>query len=278
VIRVAGKRGGPQEGGGTDKAGATDELSEAFRRTVEEGERRLTRSWPELLATGAVGGLDLALGVLALLIVKHDTGSQTLASLAFTIGFVCLLLARSELFTENFLVPVAALAAGRARWPLLGRLWATTLAMNLLGGWVGMLLVMSGLPHLRPVATEIARHYLAQGLGWQSMAGAIIGGSVITLMTWMQHGTESVGGQVVAAVLASFLLAAGPLNHTIVISLEMLAGLTGHAPFGYLDWLGILAWTTLGNTVGGVGFVTVLRLVQVGEDDIKRERRRGGST
>ena len=58
-------------------------------------------------------GVSLALhaGVLAYLVVHHATGSTVLAGLAFSIGFVALLLARSELFTENFLVPVAAVAA-----------------------------------------------------------------------------------------------------------------------------------------------------------------------
>ena len=38
------------------------------------------------------------------------------------------------------------------------------------------------------------------------------------------------------------------------------AGLqTGHAPCGYLDWLG---WAVLGNMVGGIGLVTLLRLVR----------------
>ena len=38
---------------------------------------------------------------------------------------------------------------------------------------------------------------------------------------------------------------------------------TGRAPFGYLDWLGALGWSTLGNLVGGVGLVAFLRLARV---------------
>ncbi len=50
--------------------------------------------------------------MLALLVVKQATGNDLLAAVAFSIGFIALTLAGSELFTENFLVPVAALAAG----------------------------------------------------------------------------------------------------------------------------------------------------------------------
>ena len=44
-----------------------------------------------------------------MLVVRHETGSQLLGALAFGIGFITLVLAGSELFTENFMIPVAAL-------------------------------------------------------------------------------------------------------------------------------------------------------------------------
>src|SRR5205814_1460964 len=157
------------------------ELQQTFDRTVEEGTYRISRSWQSLLATGAVGGLDVAMGVFALVLVKSETKSEVLGALAFSIGFIALTLANSELFTENFLV----------------------------------------------------------------------------------------------AVVAAFLLAAGSLNHVIVVSIEMFAALQAHAPFGYADWAGMAAWAAFGNTIGGIGLVTILRLVQVtGEDSESRNRGR----
>src|SRR3954468_16326334 len=92
---------------GEETQDGTDDLTETFQRTVDEGEHRLTRSWPGLLSTGLVGGLDVGVGVLGLLLVKEATGSVLLAGFAFGIGFIALTRAQSELFTENFLVPVA---------------------------------------------------------------------------------------------------------------------------------------------------------------------------
>src|ERR1043166_7722347 len=104
------------------RARIDDELAIVFERTVAEGHRRLTRTWPGLLATGAVGGIDVATGILGLLLVKSETGNNLLAALAFPIGFLALTLASSELFTENFLVPIAAVAARWARLRDLARL------------------------------------------------------------------------------------------------------------------------------------------------------------
>src|SRR5689334_11406988 len=115
---------------------AESEIEEAFDRLVDEGTVRLHRPLLSLCATGFLGGIDVAVGVLAYLVVDQQTGSRALAALAFSIGFIALLLARSELFTENFLVPVVAAAATPGSWPKLLRLWVVTLGLNLLGGLV----------------------------------------------------------------------------------------------------------------------------------------------
>jgi len=253
----------------------SQELQETFDRTVEEGVYRVNRSTQSLLATGLVGGLDVAMGVFALLLVKQETKSETASAVAFSIGFIALTLANSELFTENFLVPIAAVAARRGEWPKVLRLWAGTASTNLLGGWVLMAFVIGGFPNLRPTAVELATHYTHLGIGWTSFATAVLGGTVITLMTWMEHSSDSVGAKLVAAVVAAFLLAAGSLNHVIVVSIEMFAALHAHAPFGYADWAGMAAWAALGNMVGGIGLVTVLRLVQVTGEDSNSPNRSG---
>jgi len=248
---------------------------DVFERTVDEGERRVERGWPQLCATGAVGGIDVGMGVLALLVVRRATGSEVLAALAFGIGFVALTLAQSELFTENFLVPIAAIAAGRASWLQLLRLWVVTLAFNLAGGWIITGLIIAGIPKLGPVAIEVGRFYPGIGYGFPAFALAMLAGCAITLMTWMIHSTTSPSAQLAAAVAMAFLLAAGPLDHAIVVSLEMFAALHAGAPFGYSSWLAVLGFASLGNIVGGVGLVTVLRLVQVGGRKIAEEREAG---
>jgi len=261
---------------GTETQAGTDDLSETFQRTVDEGEHRLTRSWPALLATGVVGGFDVGVGVLGLLLVKEATGNELLAGLAFGIGFIALTLAQSELFTENFLVPVVAVTAHRASVLQLLRLWLGTASMNLAGGWVMTGLIMAGQPKLRATAVEIAYEYATFPAG-RAFALAILGGLVITLMTWMERATESVPGKLAAALGTAFLLVAATLNHAIVVSLLTFAALHAGAPFGYLHWLGVAALATVGNIIGGLGFVTILRLVQVGHERIEEVREEGES-
>jgi formate/nitrite transporter FocA (FNT family) len=240
------------------------EIEEAFDRLVDEGNDRLQRPLLAMCATGFLGGIDVAVGVLAYLVVEEQTGSKVLGALAFSIGFIALLLARSELFTENFLVPVIAAAATPGSWFNLARLWVITLVMNLLGGLALAAMAMVALPDLQKTAITSGSHFAHLGVSWRSFFLAVLAGAVLTLMTRMQHSTESLGVKIVPAIVMPFLLVAGQLFHSVLDSILMFAGLTtGHADYGWLNWLGALGWSALGNIIGGIGLVTSIRLLRV---------------
>src|SRR3954466_8968173 len=250
---------------------AQQDTEDTFDRLVEEGRQRLGRTWTGVPATAVLGVIDVGAGALALLIVEQQTHSVVLAGLAFSIGFIALTLAHSELFTEGFLIPVAAVVARKANLLALGRLWGMSIVTNLVGGWVLMGIAMAAFPNLRETALEGGAFYISLGWSMRAFTLAIIGGFVITLMTHMQHSTESDGVKLVPAVTMGFLLGAGKLNHAIVASLLVFAALHVGAPFGYADWLKLFALGCLGNMVGGLGLVTLLRLLQV-PHKVKAER------
>ncbi|SDE01667.1 Formate/nitrite transporter FocA, FNT family [Mycolicibacterium neoaurum] len=249
-----------------------DELEDAFNRMVDEGTQRLHRSWREVLVTGFFGGTEVAMGVLAYLSVLAATGNQLLAGVVFSIGFLALLLGRSELFTEGFLIPITTVAAKRAGIGQLIAFWSGTLVANLAGGWVLMWLIMLAFPKLHEQTIESAEHFVTAPVSAETIALSLLGGMAITLMTRMQHGTDSVFGKIAAAVAGAFLLAGLQMFHSILDSLLIFGALaTGQAPFGYLDWLGWFGYVVIGNIIGGLGLVTLLRLLR-SKDRIKEER------
>jgi formate/nitrite transporter FocA (FNT family) len=192
--------------------------------------------------------------------------------LAFSIGFLAMLLGRSELFTEGFLVPVTTVAAKRASVAQLIKLWGGTLVANLVGGWILMWLIVTAFPKLRDQAIESATHFATAPLTLETMALAVLGGMAITLMTRMQHGTDEMFGKVAAAVAIAFLLAGLGLFHSVLDSLLIFGALiAGGAPFGYLDWLAWFGYTVLGNVVGGLALVTLLRLLR-SKERLQQER------
>lgn len=242
--------------------GADARVATSVDRIVEEGTPRLHRAWPDLLATGTMAGLEVSIGVLALLVVTERTGSPLLGGLAFSFGFMALLLGHSELFTEGFLVPITVVYAKAARVRDLARFWLGSAAGNLVGGWVMTWFVMRAFPDLHARAVEAASSFIDLGVTLRSFCLAVLAGAAITLMTRMQNGTDSMPAKLVVAVAAAFVLAGLQLAHSILESLLIFCALHAGAPFGYADWLGWFGWTVLGNAVGGIGLVTVLRLVR----------------
>ena len=249
-----------------------DELERAFNRMIAEGTQRLHRTWRGVTVTGFFGGTEVAMGVLAYLSVLHATHNPLVGGIAFSIGFLALLLGRSELFTEGFLIPITTVAAKRASIAQLLKLWGGTLAANLAGGWFLMWLIMAAFPQLHAQAVESGAHFARATLSVQSLALAVLGGMAITLMTRMQHGTDAVVGKMAAAVAVAFLLAGLQMFHSILDSLLIFGALiTGKAPFGYLDWLYWFTYTAIGNVVGGLVLVTLPRLLR-SKDRLYQER------
>ncbi len=260
--RELGQKDGPVE----------DELQESFDQVVDEGAERLNRRLLVVLITGFFGGLEVGLGVLAYLAVLHQTHDHLLAGIAFGVGFVALLLAHSELFTENFLMPVAAVVAKEGTVLQLLRLWVGTLVANLVGGWLFMLLVVLAFPEWHPTIVEAGATYAQAPLEVRTFVLAVLAGSTITLMTRMQQGTDSAPAKIVAAMIGGLLLAGLGLFHSVLDSLLIFGGIHAGGGFGYLDWLRWFGYTLVGNLVGGLLLVTALRLVRTGE--LVRERRR----
>ena len=75
-----------------------------------------------------------------------------------------------------------------------------------------------------PALNEAATHIDDLSL-WSAFMSAIVGGALITAMTWMVEGVGTVGGRIVVAWIAGVILALASLNHVIVVTLELIFGM-----------------------------------------------------
>jgi formate/nitrite transporter FocA (FNT family) len=248
------------------------EPEEIYEQVREEGERRLTRPFVELVSTSFAAGFDIAAGitflaVLSALLTAHfgkDT-AHVVGSVGFGIGFVFLVVGRGELFTENFLVPLAGLD-GKARrsWLKLAELWAVSPLANILAGAVFAILlsVHKVLPHGSGSAIVEAAQKLHQHSVTSLFVSAVFAGALITAMTWFVEGQESMGVRVAVAWIAGAFLALAGLNHVIVVSIELIFGIRFGAHIPWLFVLGNFGLAAAGNMLGGIGLVTLNRFAQ----------------
>ena len=253
-------------------SGTVPQPEDIYERTRVEGQRRLGRPTLEVVSTAIAAGFDIVAGILALALVEsqlqHALGREAahvVGAVAFGIGFVFLIVGRGELFTENFLVPIAGLERrNRMSWGNLAKLWLTSPFFNVLGGLV-IILILS-VHSVLPYGTGASLAMLAERAHANGVAAlffsAVFAGALITAMTWFVEGQKSMLVRIVVAWTGAFLLALGSFNHVIVVTLELVFGYRFGARVPWLFIVGNFGLAAAGNMVGGVGLVTLNRLTQ----------------
>jgi formate-nitrite transporter family protein len=249
------------------------EPSTIAARASDVGAERLDRSSLEILLTAVIGGGEVSIGALAAVTVvgallrtfpNLDLSlALAVGGLAFPIGFLFVIVGRSELFTENFLIPVAAVFQRERSVASLMRLWAISWVGNLIGcaGTAALLLVPEAVGE--PIHLGYQRYTEAK-LGMPAvgiLASAALAGGVMSAMTWMLLSVRETVGRMVAIFAGGYVLFAANLSHSIVsASVLMVGSLSAQTdPVLTARWL-LLA--TLGNLIGGVGLVTLFRFAQ----------------
>ncbi|PSQ06381.1 transport [Halobacteriales archaeon QS_5_68_33] len=244
---------------------------EIFDRAAEEGERRLDQSAVELVATSFIAGFTVVLGIVALgavhaLVEPRFQGLGRIGgALAFGIGLVFLVVGRAELFNENFFDPVAA-AVDADSWPLrrLLRLWVVTFVFNFAGGvlFAFVFAVEGVLPAGTPEALATVGEEAVRRRPLTGFASAIVGGTLVTLLSFLLHAVDSIGSRIPLAYVVGFLLALGPFDHVVVTVLHVVFGMLFGAPVGYGPLVRTTVVVTAGNLVGGLGLGTFTHVVQ----------------
>ena len=246
---------------------------EIYERTKEEGRRRLSRPVLELGATAIVGGFDVAVGLAIFFLTSAElerrigvNAAHFAGAIGFGIGFVFIVVGRSELFTENFLIPVAGLERGRlGSWLKLGELWVISLVLNLAGGAV-LAVVLTSHGVLRPgssqAAVRLADNLASYSPGTAFLSG-LVAGALMTVLTWFVEGAaESMGVRLVMAWIVGFVLVLGSFDHAIVGSIEMFYGIRSGAHIGYDQLFSNLGIAIASNLIGGLALVTFARSAQ----------------
>ncbi len=236
------------------------------------GGKRLRRSALGDAVTALIGGMSVSFGAVAMSWASASLGGQPGASpahlagaLAFPVGFIILLVGKSELFTENFLLPVIGVLERRGTLRELAQLWSRTLIANLLGAFVFALLISR--PGVLPpgparVLVDLAVVKVETPLG-TSFVQAIFAGWVMTLLTWLLLAAGSSGPRLAIIWAMGTLIVLGEFNHTIISAAEIFMALLLGAPITVGDWLVRNFLPALvGNIVGGVVFVTLLTYLQ----------------
>jgi len=245
---------------------------EIFDRAVEEGNRRLDQSTLELLSTSFIAGFTVVFGIAALGIVHAAFASEfgaiagVAGSLAFAPALAFLVVGRTELFNENFFDPVAAAVESDEGWLLgpLARLWVLTFVFNFVGAvpFAAIIAVEGTLPQGSAEALAGIAETLVGRSTVAAFASAVVGGALVTLLSFMLEAVNSVGSRISLSLMVGFLLALGPFDHVVVTVVHVYFGVLFGGGVGYPALFETMAVATAGNLVGGIGLGTFSHVTQ----------------
>ncbi|MDF7651108.1 formate/nitrite transporter family protein [Erwiniaceae bacterium L1_54_3] len=238
----------------------------------QDGEKELERDGMALLWSAVAAGLSMSASLMAKGIfhvhLAEVPGGFLLENLGYTFGFVIVIMARQQLFTENTVtavLPVMHKPTG-GNVLLLMRLWGVVLAGNLIGTALGAL-AFNHMPIFddatRQAFTLISEKVMANPPR-EMFANAVISGWIIATMVWMFPYAGA--AKIVVIVMMTWLVALGDLAHIVVGSVEVL----------YLVFAGTLPWyeffwpfalpTLLGNITGGTLIFALISHAQIRND------------
>lgn len=244
--------------------------AQIHENVLRPAEHEIRRSAKALFLSALAAGLVIGFSVLAgsfAAQVAPPPYEHAAAAAAYPLGFIFVIMARSELFTENTLVPVVPLLERRdlETLTLVARIWTLLLVGNL----VGTLLFAITLARTEVLRPEFAAELLqlsrqaTEGTFWETAYAAVFAGWLMALLAWLLASTTSTLAQIVLIWLCTAPISALHFRHSIVGSTEAF----------YRAALGDAGWGTmvgdfvvpavLGNAVGGVLLVALLNYGQV---------------
>ena len=191
----------------------------------------------------------------------ESLGSRLIAAAVYAIGFVIVIIGKSELFTEHTVLAVLPLLSGRTTTGRVARLWGLVYTGNLVGATFFAALgsrlgIALGLFSVDDIA-ELS-HHLTDFDALVILGSAVAAGWMMGLVSWLVTASRDTVGQILIILLVAGAIYFLSLHHSIAGSVEVLMAVFA-AGVPVTEYLRFLALATLGNAVGGIVFVAGLK-------------------
>lgn len=244
-----------------------------------EGEKELERDGLALMWSAIAAGLSISASLVTKGILHEqleDTPARFfLENLGYTVGFIIVIMARQQLFTENTVTAVLPVMHKPTlkNFGILFRLWGVVLAGNLIGAACASLAFIY-LPLFEPsilhAMTTISLEVMEKDPAGM-FVGGVVSGWLIATMVWMQPSAGA--AKIWVILLMTYLVAIGNLTHIVVGSVEVLyLVLSGTLPWEAFLWPFALP-TLAGNIIGGTFIFALISHAQI-RNDLSNERKK----
>lgn len=247
-------------------------LKEQIRTSLMEYRRHGRALFTSAFSAGLeVGFSVLLMGTLYTMFSDQlsESGMDFALALAYPIGFIFVIIGRSELFTEHTTLAVLPVLNRTVSISALAKLWAIVYIGNLLGGYLfsGILAnIGPAMGTISPEALYHLAHKMAKHNWWLTLSSGIFAGWLMGLLSWLITSSRDTISRVVVIILVTSVIGLGGLHHSIVGSIEVFTGFISSPKIMLSDYLSFQLWATLGNIIGGTVFVAAIKYGQLGDN------------
>ena len=236
---------------------------------VIDAKETFNRSLGALFTSAFTAGLEIGFSLFVILsvfaVLQELMPSQyamILSSLLYPLGFIIVVIGQSLLFTEQTsLLSLPVLNKIEPLYKLL-RLWGIVIAGNIAGGCLFAALMIGLGIHMQLFTTESIdayAHHVLRFDWWVIFGSAILAGWMMGVAAWLVTSARDTLSRIVLVSLITGSIGFLGLHHSIVGNIEVFAALMYGHSVGLLEYLWFLVVVLVGNTVGGVVFVAVLK-------------------
>ncbi len=237
-----------------------------------EGEGELARSASALWWSGLAAGLSIGLSVLSqALLATHLPDADwklIIERMGYAVGFIVVIMARQQLFTENTLTAVLpVISAWQLHWLwVMLRLWVIVLAANLLGAFIFAIAIahMGMLPADVAAQVTVISQHMMENSATEMFVKGIAAGWLIAALVWMLPSAEHAEFFLIG--LMTYLIALGGFTHVIAGSVEAFYLWVNQGATTFDVFLKFLLPTLAGNVVGGTVLFALLSYAQVRDE------------
>lgn len=248
--------------------GINDILEEQLATSISEYERSNKRLFISALSAGLEIGFSIFLMGTLFTLFHGQVSSEflhVLISFAYPIGFIFVIIGRSELFTEHTTLAVLPVLNKTISIKSLFILWAVILTGNLIGGYIFGTFLVYFAPAIGVISNEAFAHLAHKVIDFPLpliLISAVVAGWLMGLLSWLVASSQETISRLFMIVLVTSTIGIGGLHHSIVGSIEVFAGLLIDPTIGIMDYVSFEATSILGNAIGGVFFVGILKYGQ----------------
>ncbi|WP_445682658.1 formate/nitrite transporter family protein [Radicibacter daui] len=238
----------------------------------QEGEGELARPTSSLVWSGLSAGLSIGFSVYTQATLREylpDAGWRPLVECwGYAVGFLIVILARQQLFTEITLTAMLPFLAKPDKAGALGiaRLWALVFGANLIGTALfgaGIAIDAMHTPDIRAAALEIAREAIDLPVSYMFLR-AIAAGWLVATVVWLLPSAGGAGFAVIA--LLTYLIALFHLSHIVAGSVEAFSLIFTGALGPWQAITHFFLPVTAGNIIGGSALFALVSYAQIARE------------